>query len=1752
MADTNDRKLARRIDTVKQLDPSITLTSENYYNHIRPFLFGNKEDWQITEENTPEGGIRSAVNNGVLISGQKILIKATNSSTTELTTADITNESFINKVTPNPENGIVEDDLGKYLTPSDLVRILTGLARIFHGGDGKFAYNQISLTRFFGTGSEDIHLVENWGKPNETEQLKELKKIDGRDRNFFYEQSFVDNSDKVRDLLREVIQAAYQYEELNKRFDLGGFVTETELKNLLVEDFVPRIFFNFKEFQENIVKKIDDGVENEDFKRKLIEAREEIEKEIKRIVMEDSGFFDQLLSPSTQKGQENLEKFAKREIYYHPEERYLPRKRDQLDGVLESEEYLSEFVPKRIEDFFTDHKESLIRKYIQPLTLVKTEGVVGAPEGDQEIEGGDTDDIEELTEVKIDDFTISLDDFKERFLNSITQDAVEDFSTIYAQESTEENLKIYLSGVLNQNQQLLIDGGSGLIGIKEKITQEIINKFELTDDEIKKLSDANLLLRRPVGEQAEGQTSETTSESGGETEILLHYRIFDQNWYKTKVREALEEVKVSNSPIPEHSNFFDYLYKVIVLPKVTELYEQDQEKRVEEEAPPEEKPPEEELPPEERPEEPERPSGAVVVPPEVITGVVTQQTGKTELDSDSLNKLSTEEVRKLQYEAAWLYNHSVYNLFTAHGLTEQDINQVSPDFLTTLRADIFDHLSKMSPAEVKKLFASPSARQRVINEFQQKFASDSQKKTLITEVFTNLQNSPKYQDLSESQQKALLETGQTFGSKAIVDSTTTLELSLKNIINTDSPVLNKNVQNTVDTLIIQYGINQEFYAQDPETGEVIAYQSGSSKDAIWFIENIPINRLAMIFDLPAGIKLDDDAVVAKLRNILVAYANQRASELAMHIQDIALKNGLVQLSDDEAKKLLTDDETFTRHFNTIQDFRNLVKKSGGETVTGAMEEKRHSNRKKTVREQFKHFVPVWETLTGAEQKIIYQQLNIPVPANFDPGVQKLEFIAEFVFYDISKLKSIRKHLKDKDISDKQRKLFEEALEISDELQREQEMSRLMNEDFQHQLKQEPGDENNMSGYEQVNSELELDLGRETFYLNEEEITIPQNMVDDSSWRENYNADVNLQARGFDTYANVNQGRGLYARASNSRFGKRIKKLFGTDRLKKKASLDKAKKTFNKLMSKGLSKVAAGASSLIIPGSGALLLAIRNEKLRNALSVGILGLLTAIIIKTIHALGSIGGLIGGVIGGALGYALSGGTMVIPGVILGANIGDFIMPTRWWDSVMGGRFQPTQGLTGAGTTGAGVAGAGIAEGVAGAQGLDTSGVAPEVVTISISTGAMVVLGAAGFMMFSTFLTIFVIYSGFLVPVPGSVTGLRSLLPPGQSLCWPTSGYITQVDVPGHTGTHRVNNITQAIDIACAQTKDCPGNNGTVIKPPEIYASHDGVASAIRIMDGYGLHIIIRSPQGYETIYAHMSDTTIPPGSSRRVSRGELLGRMGTTGYSTGIHLHYEYSGGTIRSILPRTPVIPSPSEIPPGELLNIPVTENCSVGGEVPSGYIAIGPQGQDNIITSDSSLVANPQTTCSWRDNLELDVAINGNFWNSPTEPIGFGGSNPTRYYYNAENRGGPEYMGFSMRSLVVDQSGNISIIRIQPEWYNSSTFPIDAPQYIQAVTGLSEFTSDDGDTRRKTAVGIGTANGQCGSFTGPAVFLAAIPQGEWSDLRRLLLYCGVTEYVFMDAGTSGAFCSDTLNMTTTRANPINIGLQNAEVVEVRP
>lgn len=109
--------------------------------------------------------------------------------------------------------------------------------------------------------------------------------------------------------------------------------------------------------------------------------------------------------------------------------------------------------------------------------------------------------------------------------------------------------------------------------------------------------------------------------------------------------------------------------------------------------------------------------------------------------------------------------------------------------------------------------------------------------------------------------------------------------------------------------------------------------------------------------------------------------------------------------------------------------------------------------------------------------------------------------------------------------------------------------------------------------------------------------------------------------------------------------------------------------------------------------------------------------------------------------------------------------------------------------------------------------------------------------------------------------------------STFIWPTSGSISQYPVWYH----------MALDIQ---------NPGA----PPILASDTGTVTYAGCLDwGYGCHIIVNHGNGFETLYAHLSSIGVTPGQV--VSQGQQIGIMGSTGRSTGTHLHFEVRTGGV---------------------------------------------------------------------------------------------------------------------------------------------------------------------------------------------------------------------------------------------------------------
>jgi murein DD-endopeptidase MepM/ murein hydrolase activator NlpD len=108
------------------------------------------------------------------------------------------------------------------------------------------------------------------------------------------------------------------------------------------------------------------------------------------------------------------------------------------------------------------------------------------------------------------------------------------------------------------------------------------------------------------------------------------------------------------------------------------------------------------------------------------------------------------------------------------------------------------------------------------------------------------------------------------------------------------------------------------------------------------------------------------------------------------------------------------------------------------------------------------------------------------------------------------------------------------------------------------------------------------------------------------------------------------------------------------------------------------------------------------------------------------------------------------------------------------------------------------------------------------------------------------------------------------------WPAKGWISS-----HFG-NRISPFTNQKEFHSGL--DISARTGSPIIAPA-----DGVVDSIGSTYGFGKMIIIKHGYGYKTKYAHLSKYLVKKGE--RVKRGQQIALMGTTGRTTGPHLHYE---------------------------------------------------------------------------------------------------------------------------------------------------------------------------------------------------------------------------------------------------------------------
>lgn len=123
---------------------------------------------------------------------------------------------------------------------------------------------------------------------------------------------------------------------------------------------------------------------------------------------------------------------------------------------------------------------------------------------------------------------------------------------------------------------------------------------------------------------------------------------------------------------------------------------------------------------------------------------------------------------------------------------------------------------------------------------------------------------------------------------------------------------------------------------------------------------------------------------------------------------------------------------------------------------------------------------------------------------------------------------------------------------------------------------------------------------------------------------------------------------------------------------------------------------------------------------------------------------------------------------------------------------------------------------------------------------------------------------------------------------SLTWPVPGHY--VISSGYE--YRWGSFHQGIDISDGNTMGASivaADSGTVSYVATGCTHNYGKDGSCGCNGGYGNYVLIDHGNGVSTWYAHCSEIYVSPGQS--VSRGETIGSVGSTGWSTGAHLHFE---------------------------------------------------------------------------------------------------------------------------------------------------------------------------------------------------------------------------------------------------------------------
>lgn len=1149
------------------------------------------------------------------------------------------------------------------------------------------------------------------------------------------------------------------------------------------------------------------------------------------------------------------------------------------------------------------------------------------------------------------------------------------------------------------------------------------------------------------------------------------------------------------------------------------------------------------------------------------------------------DELDPETLNKIQYEATWIYNRVLHELFISQGIDYEYLAN-HPEIKNAILEETMAVLlnkGNQSRAEINLLFANPRRRLEILDEVYLRLSRSPQFAVSLEKYYNDFAQN----QLSENERENFLKNSselissfknQTVKLEKLSGFTTDYNFrqELKEALKTDSPIvvglgsqeytqIEGRVQVALKSLLLTQGADFDFIniGDDGQT-RWASYQqkTGNARGAVWLLANMSDQHLMMMLGLGPEFELDDQAI-ARLRQILIRYARIFAAELALEAENAALANGLAPLNESDADKIANqNDQAFSLHLMPVlENTREAVKEHGADRVAKSV----FNNAKQQQRQRMLQ----WNSLSDEEKNLIYQYLGYKQDEIYDRSIVP-DRVVKLNFLELQ-IRAREDALAAQIIAEEN--LFRLA-------QAEQEAL------YVAQLQQYLTDvyiaETKLAERELIRDHLELQNLAELRERSLYELMAASEEISGGP------AEATGAERG-----------GIRDRLSalGNRFGGRFRGKGADPKSRALSALQKA--GGDKLLKQALS--AAGPW-----GRVAKAVLDKDSKERKLLVGGLIGVgalalqaLAKMLSSAAHfALGVGGAIVGGTIAAVLGAPV---LVIVAAGVVGASIFVNFGPSLLgWSKAADSSFgldsssdayrpdfssQLQSGDSGASA----VEAAGKSPGaVEAAQLKQASGFNPAATATNylaqMSIGSLAAGGTMLSMAITAAISLLIIMAAFFGPLPASFKSRvfdRTLA--GFEGCWPTTGRITtylsypdgssHATLQGGWGSYSGEGV--AIDIGTGANSAADGSTPPIFTPftgtAYFYPQGTGIcrtnSSGSCVSWPYGNYVVVDTGQ-FALLFAHMLD--FPSGVSMsnitegvNVSAGEFIGRVDSTGNSSGNHLHYEVIGANILDIIPITDEQRSEFSQDERKMLGLVVNSQECAAENVEAelgveGYIAIGPKTADNVVVTESSQARNPQYTCDWfQATAELDVAINGNFFTQSTqEPIGPGGSNPVVYFANADGVGAdgeprtPAYMGEVMRYFGIDNNGSFRIEPILSSWYNRTDMPFIISNLQKAVAGVNSQHPDIGGNRNRVAIGYGRVNRECTNFTGDAVIMGAVRSGTYSDLRRLMERCGADEFVFMDAGGSASFCSENLTIRGDRRMPINIGLKDAEVKTV--